>query len=131
MKHEIKLPEGLTKEGLEVDEPRGRPIDPAKLGKIIDFIDTYFKPRNSISYYHSSYGLKHIVERCFDNKIYVSNGELIAAMLICGYEYVKISPNSKNCRFNICRISKKREKAIAHEIALKKKKKKKRGKLFK
>jgi len=129
MEHEIKLPEGLTHEGLEVGTPKGKPIDPAKLGYLITFIKTYFQPRGTISHYHGSYALKHLVERCFDNKIYVSNGELIAAMLICGYEYVKINPNYKNCRFNVCRISKKKEKAIADEIAYKNKKKK-HGKSF-
>lgn len=129
IKEKIQLPEGLTHEGLEVGKPTGKPIDLDKLGHLITFIGTYFRPRGSISYYHSSYGLKHVVERCFGNKIYVSNGELIAAMLICGYEYVKIAPGSKNCRFNVCRISKKREKAIADEIAFKNKKKK-HGKLY-
>lgn len=130
IKKKIQLPEGLTHEGLEAGNPKGKPIDITKLGHLITFIETYFRPRSSISYYHSSYGLKHVVERCFNNKIYVSNGELIAAMLICGYEYVKITPSSINCRFNVCRISKKKERAIASEIALRKKKKKKHGKLY-
>ena len=130
MKHEITLPEGLTHEGLEVGTPQGKPIDLNKLGYLITFIETFFQPRSSISYYQGSYALKHLVERCYNYNVYVSNGELIAAMLICGYEYAKINPNSKNCRFNVCRISKKREKAITDEIAFKNKKKKKHGKLY-
>lgn len=119
MKHEIKLPEGLTMEGLEFGSAKGKPLEIAALGRIIEFINTHFKPRGSISYYHNSLDLKCIVERCFDNEIRISNGELIAAMVLCGYEYVRVTPKSKNCHFNVCRISKKKERAIAGEIALK------------
>ena len=119
MKHEIKLPNGLTKDGLEVSDPKGKTIKLAELGWLVDFVNTYFKPRGSISYYHNSLDLRCIVERCFDNEIRISNGELIAAMILCGYEYVRITPKSKNCHFNVCRISKKKERAIASEIALK------------
>lgn len=124
----IILPDGLTHKGLEVGIPTGKPIDLDKLEYLIEFIETYFKPRLSICYNHSSPGLKHLVERCFNYDIYVSNGEIIAAMLLCGYQYVKISANSTNCRFNVCRISKKKEKIIMSEILHSKKKKKKHGK---
>ena len=45
----------------------------------------------------SSYGLKHIIERY--RKQYVSNGELIAAMIKCGFKTSK--PKGINCCFNI------------------------------
>ncbi|MEM9077148.1 MAG: hypothetical protein AAGC43_08915 [Bacteroidota bacterium] len=118
MKHKIKIPEGLTMEGLEIGLPKGKPFEVDTLERIIEFINTHFKPRGSISYYQNSLDLKCIVERCFDNEIRISNGELIAAMILCGYKYVRITPKSKNCHFNVCRISKKKERAITSQMAL-------------
>lgn len=41
--------------------------------------------RKTINSSHGSYGLKHIVERAL--AAYTTNGELIAAMLICGFKH--------------------------------------------
>ena len=61
------------------------------------------KKTKSINRKHSSYGIKHLVERAIAS--YTTNGELIAAMLICGFSHKtymlrngKICPNAD---FNI------------------------------
>lgn len=52
---------------------------------IVNWIAPRFEKSKRINKKISSYGLKHIVERCMGE--YVGNGELIAAMLLCGFEY--------------------------------------------
>jgi len=79
------------------------PIDPARLPKIIDFINKNFHKRKTISTLNTSYGLKHYVEHRIG---YISNGEFIAAMLMCGFiaKPVDIGYNPINCYFNIAKL---------------------------
>lgn len=65
------------------------------------------KKNKNINEKHSSYGLKHFVEKAIE--AYTSNGELIAAMLICGfihkiegYHRMRLNPNAS---FNIAEKS--------------------------
>lgn len=60
------------------------------------FLSDNLSKTKTINKSHSSYGLKHIVE----NKIgqYVTNGELIYAMFLEGFE---IKRHNINCFFNI------------------------------
>ena len=53
-----------------------------------------------------SYGLKHVIERANwteDNNRYVSNGEGIVAMMLCGYKpsWNKKDNSDPNCRFSL------------------------------
>jgi hypothetical protein len=66
-----------------------------RVHEICEWIRQHLRPTHRANPYRSSYGLKHIVEQDLD---YVANGELIAAMLMCGYRFVKIGPNA---RFNL------------------------------
>jgi hypothetical protein len=50
------------------------------------------KPRKTINHNHSSYGLKHDVER--DVGEYISNGAFIRAAIELGYKYKVKSPNA-------------------------------------
>lgn len=111
----FELPKTLTKEGFEAGYPKGEPIVIEELGWLIHFIRKHFQKQEYFNYKCSSYGLKHLVERCFKNKIHVSNGEFIAAMMLCGYRYKKVSDNSPNCRFNIKKVN---EKKIKQELSL-------------
>lgn len=63
-------------------------------------IKKYFAKIKSVNRNHSSYGLKHIVERHLGT--YVSNGELIYAMHLEGY---KIFRETINCSFNVSESS--------------------------
>lgn len=60
-------------------------------------------PSKRINSKHSSYGLKHTIERHLG--AYTSNGELIAAMLLSGFKhrrnYMLGGKLSPNCCFNI------------------------------
>lgn len=56
----------------------------------------YFQKTKTFYTGISSYGLKHIVERHIG--LYVTNGELIYAMAMEGFEF---KPNRINCYFNI------------------------------
>lgn len=59
-------------------------------------IRKYFVKTNTANKFHSSYGLKHILEKHIGE--YVSNGELIYAMHLEGF---KIYRQDINCLFNV------------------------------
>jgi len=92
----IKLPDNLTKNGFSHSEKEEDQIDKTKLEHIIRFIEMWFDKTKSINKKQSSYGLKHLVERNINT--YVSNGELIASMIICDYKY---KVDGINCYFNV------------------------------
>lgn len=77
-----------------------------------DVIERYLVPISSINRTHSSYELKHLIERILANETnhqinYVSNGTLILAMCDAGFRIKRIS-NSPNCFFNVSERSVKR-----------------------
>jgi hypothetical protein len=92
----IKLPDGLTKNGFSESDKEDDQIDKNELEHIINFIELRFDKTKSINKKRSSYGLKHLVERNINT--YVSNGELIASMIICDYKY---KVDGINCYFNV------------------------------
>jgi hypothetical protein len=51
----------------------------------------------TINYRHSSYGLKHIAEKHLGT--YISNGEIIAAMILSGFTYK--CERGPNAHFNV------------------------------
>lgn len=65
----------------------------------IDLIKQYFTTRKTINPKYSSYWLKHLIEKKLER--YISNSELIIAMLTCDYQYKQIDSNSPNCYFNV------------------------------
>lgn len=65
----------------------------------INLIKRYLTTRKTINLKYSSYWLKHLVEKKL--ACYISNSELIIAMLTCGYQYKQIDGNSPNCYFNV------------------------------
>ena len=100
----------LNKNGLKNTKSETVEIDIDGLEVILVFINNHFRMINSINTKHSSYGLKHIVERCLGS--YVSNGELIAAMILCGYKYKRYRYNGINCHFNVGNVNEKRIKKL-------------------
>lgn len=66
----------------------------AKIRKAVSL----FEKRSSINKWHSSYGLKHVVELYIGE--YVSNDELISAMSLAGFDSVAIW-NTPNFHFNV------------------------------
>ena len=67
-----------------------------------DFINMEFVKRKTLNKKRSSYGLKHYVERRIGRRDkYVSNGELINAMIACGFDYELTHPGSPNYHFNV------------------------------
>ena len=94
--NDIKLPEGLTKNGFSHSNKKEDQINKNQLDHIIRFIELRFDKTKSIRKDISSYGLKHLIERNIET--YMSNGELIASMIICGYRY---KADGINCYFNV------------------------------
>lgn len=93
----------ITKNGFETPNKNSEKVKVEELVEIIEFIKTYFIMRKNINTKHSSYGIKHILERLMN--IGVSNGELITAMLICGYKHKRYRRNGLNCHFNVKSIN--------------------------
>lgn len=79
----ITLPKHLTKYGFD---PKGEKIQIDSLRDIRAFIRDKLVIQKNINLETSSYGLKHIAEREVGR--YVGNGELIAAMILEGYDHV-------------------------------------------
>lgn len=92
------LPTELSKNGFDGSARPEDQIAIAELTDIRDYIQAYFPPpRVRFNQKQSSYDLKHRLERKLDR--YVSNGELIAAMILCGYSYSIV--DGLNCIFNM------------------------------
>jgi len=91
----IELPDKLTKNGFYASDKLEDRIDKKELVHIISFIELHFYKTKSINKKQSSYGLKHLVAR--DIGINVSNGDLIASMIMCGYRH---KVEGINCYFN-------------------------------
>lgn len=94
------LPENLTQYGFNADlkDAKIEPLNPCKVFIIECFIEQNFERRKNINHKHSSYGLKHIVEK--ELGFYISNGEFIAGMILDHYEYKHIE-SIVNCCFNV------------------------------
>ena len=93
-----QLPPTLSKNGFDGSTRPEDQIVLTELTDIRDYIQAHF-PRSRIRFNQkqSSYGLKHKLERKLGR--YVHNGELIAAMVLCGYSYKII--DGLNCVFNM------------------------------
>ena len=65
----------------------------------------YWGQRKQLNRELSSYGLKHEIERFLSTKHgktqYISNGSLIAAMILCDFQYRRVHPYSPNAYFNV------------------------------
>lgn len=67
-----------------------------------DFINREFVKRKTLNKKRSSYGIKHYVERRIGRRDkYVSNDELINAMIACGFNYELTHQDSPNYHFNV------------------------------
>lgn len=95
----MKIPKNLSRAGFHNhDVPEW--IDEERINNIVSVIRPIVKKIRSINYRVSSYGIKHDVERRIG--YYVSNGELIAAMIILGFEYKRPRGSAGiNCYFNV------------------------------
>ncbi len=75
-----------------------RELNYDRVKRFMPLVGEIFNRRKSINRNYGSYELKHIVEEHIGQ--YISNGELIACMILQGYE-VRIIPETPNCYFNI------------------------------
>lgn len=97
----------LTHDGLRV-LPGERP-DPFQVAHCTAWIQKFARPRKSINFDITSYGLKHLVEVWpFEDAVwpdtrgYCSNGALILAALNLGYKFASVgNETSPNCCFNM------------------------------
>lgn len=71
-------------------------LDLKEVNNVADFIRLRLSKQKSINKMRSSYGIKHDVERAMG--VYVSNGTLIAAMILEGFSYER---GSVNAWFNV------------------------------
>lgn len=104
---------GLTNGGFIGTNPlRISDFNELELNAARKVIERYLVPISSINKRHSSYELKHLIERILINETnhqinYVSNGTLILAMCDAGFRIFRIN-NSPNCFFNVSERSVKR-----------------------
>ena len=64
----------------------------SEVKKIQDWILPYLDKANKINKKHTSYGIKHIIEKELGE--YVANGDCIAAFILSGYKYEISGPNA-------------------------------------
>ncbi|WP_304138753.1 hypothetical protein [Mesonia mobilis] len=93
----IVLPENLNRDGFKTNESRDftskkNVVDQSSIKDIVEFLNLNFIKSKKINMSKSSYGLKHVVEKKLGR--YVSNGDLIASMIICEYDYIVDGPNA-------------------------------------
>ena len=93
------LPHNLDKNGFVEVKSDADAIDVGSLADLRNFINGTLNKVTAINKNVSSYGLKHICEDFLGK--YVSNGELIAAMILCNFDYKRISDTSPNAYFNV------------------------------
>lgn len=91
------LPKNLFKDGFDTTPD---PIVIDSLGYVRTFIKENCIRRKTINTYITSYRLKHIFEKIMSKDI--ANGDLIASMILEGYEYKECG---KNAYFNITKKS--------------------------
>ena len=103
-KYGLKTPPWLNKWGFtdnaNLDNP---PIDIVVVKASMEYINRQFYSIKTINRNISSYSIKHIVEQRIGQ--YVANGELIIAMINCGYDYKQWSISCPNCWFNVSQRS--------------------------
>ena len=103
-KYGLKTPPWLNKWGFTDNANLNNPpIDIVVIKASMDYIDRQFSSIKTINRKTSSYKIKHIVEKQIGQ--YVANGELIIAMINCGYDYKQWSINCPNCWFNVSQKS--------------------------
>ena len=73
-----------------------------EIDAIMNWISNSIAPRNTPLGGHTSYGIKHLLER--DTGIYLTNNEFKDAMLQAGYE--PVDPNKLNWHYRISKKSK-------------------------
>lgn len=114
MELKIILPTDLTTEGFERNlTKRGTTIDTEKLEHALEFIRKFFvKRKTGFNRMQTSYTLTKIMCRRMDDYDFVTNGELIAAMLMSGYKCKPSTTNSLNCYFNVCLVDESKIKNI-------------------
>jgi hypothetical protein len=95
----VNYEKGLTSKG--VNDPNGssaNPIVPEEVEAVMNWLTKSALPAKTFNADFNSYYVKHRVEahlRSLGNGMYISNGAVIAALLIMGIEYKKCknSPN--------------------------------------
>lgn len=102
------IPEGLTMNGFDWHDLRrdethsGKPLDLELLPETRQVIADHLQSIQTINKHCNSYRLKHIIERFLGQ--YISNGQLILAMIQEGYAIEK-QDRSPNCYFNVSQRS--------------------------
>jgi hypothetical protein len=79
-------------------------FDLERINRAVQEIPLYFEPRRTMNKSSTSYGMKHVLQyggRAFslDSDTYMTNGDFIVAMLLCGYRCS--FGRSINCHFNV------------------------------
>lgn len=72
-------------------------LNDRRKAQLCEWISANLEPTKTINRRHTSYGLKHLAENRLG--FYVSNDDMKAAMLACGFEAKQVS--ELNCSYNI------------------------------
>ena len=96
-----KLPKNLSKYGFNYKD--GQEMNWEAIEASMDWIESRFEKSKRINTKYTSYTLKHVVESHIGR--YVSNGELITAMILLGFEYRIDDFSNANCHFRVAHKS--------------------------
>ena len=87
-----QLPPNLFRFGFNKSKYQGLPLLREDVERVANWVAPRFEKSKKLCKTVSSYGIKHIVERAMGE--YVGNGELIAAMILCGFKYEQDGMNA-------------------------------------
>lgn len=83
-------------------------LNDGRKAELREWISANLQPTKTINRRHTSYGLKHLAQGRLG--FYVSNDDMKAAMLACGFEAVQVS--ELNCSYNLSERSIKRAELL-------------------
>ena len=75
----------------------GETLNDQQRAELREWISANLQPMKTINRRHTSYGLKHLAESRLG--FYVSNDDMKAAMVACGFEAEQVS--ELNCSYNV------------------------------
>jgi hypothetical protein len=89
------------------DSPGGLPFDKNtefRVKRLASIIPLLIKPRKTVNKKQTSYGMKHflslvLTRYCENEHSYITNGEFISAMIMAGFQPVRLEHGGPNCFF--------------------------------
>lgn len=104
-----KLPKDLDSYGLNSPrENANAQLNRKTIAEVVKYVKANFKPIKSINKERNSIDInKHVTKalKAEHGAYYISNGELIAGMILSGYKHQLVDDKSPVCYFNVSQTS--------------------------